>query len=468
MHKSASIIEKDINIPFLLSPQMIELNQKKHSISNKNNNILNKMHKTALFLKKINLKDNINKVYLDRINKIFYDENIFFDKYYKGKKIVVGKSHDKNHINLGIKSDKKNNIKRGSIISRGKELLNPNSTNTNITNKSNNNYTESFKQNSRNRRIIKKKDNYITDEDLKNIYKKFLDRENINNKGNINIKKDKMKKMRTFSAKEFDNILNLQNLILEKRKEVIKDKNKIEEKILRHTAKHRDKLLINQINDYRIKKEEIEEIDKNNEESNNYDNYLNSHNFIKKRNYLKSKDIDANLRWLTSLRDYQNNVKSLNNIKSQSLIKLNKRINSSNIFSSKEDKKYFNSFDKKEIIFNLTGNLDPIYAQIVLDNHKFNERIRDTLNDVPQNLKRKTLDNKMNKNNMYKGLNIKGKKLLNFEIELSKKLEGKKKRIIQFPYLENDLKNQLFAESLPFNKNDIPQSVKNTLELHYD
>ena len=112
-----------------------------------------------------------------------------------------------------------------------------------------------------------------------------------------------MKKMRTFSAKEFDNILNLQNLILEKRKEVIKDKNKIEEKILRHTAKHRDKLLINQINDYRIKKEEIEEIDKNNEESNNYDNYLNSHNFIKKRNYLKSKDIDANLRWLTSLRD---------------------------------------------------------------------------------------------------------------------------------------------------------------------
>ena len=104
----------------------------------------------------------------------------------------------------------------------------------------------------------------------------------------------------------------------------------------------------------------------------------------------------------------------------------------------------------------------------MLDNHKFNERIRDTLNDVPQNLKRKTLDNKMNKNNMYKGLNIKGKKLLNFEIELSKKLEGKKKRIIQFPYLENDLKNQLFAESLPFNKNDIPQSVKNTLELHYD
>ena len=282
------------------------------------------------------------------------------------------------------------------------------------------------------------------------------------------MRKKKMKKTRTFSAKEFDNILNLQNLILEKRKEVIKDKNKIEEKILRHTAKHRDKLLINQINDYRIKKEEIEEIDKNNEESNNYDNYLNSHNFIKKRNYLKSKDIDANLRWLTSLRDYQNNVKSLNNIKSQSLIKLNKRINSSNIFSSKEDKKYFNSFDKKEIIFNLTGNLDPIYAQIVIDNHKFNERIRDTLNDVPQNLKRKTLDNKMNKNNMYKGLNIKGKKLLNFEIELSKKLEGKKKRIIQFPYLENDLKNQLFAESLPFNKNDIPQSVKNTLELHYD
>ena len=102
MHKSSSINEKDINIPFLLSPQMIELKQKKHSISNKNNNILNKMHKTALFLKKINLKDNINKVYLDRINKIFYDENIFFDKYYKGKKIVVGKSHDKNHINLGM------------------------------------------------------------------------------------------------------------------------------------------------------------------------------------------------------------------------------------------------------------------------------------------------------------------------------------------------------------------------------
>ena len=288
-----------------------------------------------------------------------------------------------------------------------------------------------------------------------------------NNKNGRNEKnKFNFKKVRTFSAKEFDNILKLQNLILEKRKEIIDDKNKMEERILRHTAKHRDNLLINRINDYRIKKEEIEEIDKKNDDKAdfNINKSINNNKNFNKKNYLKIKDIDTNLQWLTSLRDYQsidnNNNKNNFNKRSNSTINLSLPIK--NKFSSK---KCCNSFDKKEIIFNLTGNLNPLYAQIIPKNYNYNEKIRDTLNIFPQNLKKNKIFYK--KNNMYKGLNIQGKKLLNFEIELSKELEGKKKRIVNFPYLESDLKNKLFAQSFKYNKsNYLPKSVKNTFDLH--
>ena len=69
---------------------------------------------------------------------------------------------------------------------------------------------------------------------------------------------------------------------------------------------------------------------------------------------------------------------------------------------------------------------------------------------------------------MFSGLNIQGKKLIDFEIELSKDLEGKKKRLVQIPYSDNEIKTRIFANSIINNNLDIPMTVKNTLELHYN
>ena len=74
----------------------------------------------------------------------------------------------------------------------------------------------------------------------------------------------------------------------------------------------------------------------------------------------------------------------------------------------------------------------------------------------------------MYKTNILKGLNIQGKKLIDFEIELSKDLEGKKKRLVQIPYSDNEIKTRIFANSIINNNLDIPMTVKNTLELHYN
>ena len=125
----------------------------------------------------------------------------------------------------------------------------------------------------------------------------------------------------------------------------------------------------------------------------------------------------------------------------------------------------------------MCGNISPLFAQITPKTYKEKEKIRDTLNDlnlqkrnsISTNLKKQNLliKNKKSRINSYKGLYIKGKKLLNFEIEISKDLEGKKKKIIQFPYREDDISNKLFAKSFSFNNFFMPKSIKNTFELHY-
>ena len=217
-------------------------------------------------------------------------------------------------------------------------------------------------------------------------------------------------------------------------------------------------MLINQLNEYRIKKEKIDE-----EETNNIINE--KPNF----KYINIKEVEKKLQWLSSLREYQDDIK-MNNIKNRSI--------SNNIKKLPSSKKYFYSFDKKDILFDLCGNISPLFAQITPKIFKEKEKIRDTLNELKIK-KRNSISNyfkqkyslidinKKNRINSYKGLNIKGKKLLNFEIELSKELEGKKKKIVQFPYREDDINTKLFAKSYSVNNFFVPKSVKNTFELHY-
>ena len=135
------------------------------------------------------------------------------------------------------------------------------------------------------------------------------------------------------------------------------------------------------------------------------------------------------------------------------------------------------SFDKRDIIYNLSRHTSPIFAQITPIVYKENEKIRDTLNDSKyQNKNNKNFNlsfeplfiNNKKKDDSFKGLNIKGKKLINFEIELSKDLEGKKKKLIQYPYKDDETTNKIFAKSYSLNNFFVPKSVKNTIDLHYD
>ena len=441
---------------------------------NKLNNNNKKIFKKNLFLKKIDLKDLSNKYYLEGIHKIFNEEKLFLKEIYKDNKIVVGKSHNKSETNLLKKSDfnKRNFFKKQSQLTKQKERTF--SSTTNLTFR-----TDSLKPSAKSRKIYgKKKENYITDDDLRNIYQKWIQREKDNNNKKTKIKHNlKFSKINNVSKKEFEGILNLQNLILKKRKERNIETSKMEERLLRFTSKHRDKLLINQINDYRIKKEEIEEMDiKNHEE--NINNKITSINLMKTPNQ-KLKDLDQNLQWLSSLRDYEKNDNYKNNyntiVKNQTNPK-KKRCNSSNILNLKNRYISYHSFDKRDVFFNFNCNFDSIYAQIIPSNYKGIEKIRDSVKHIKyfsRNFKRKRERNKLESNILYKtnlfdGLNIRGKKLINFEMELSKELEGKRKRIIKFPYLDNEINSKIFVESNIIKKSDIPQTVKNTVELHYN
>jgi hypothetical protein len=248
------------------------------------------------------------------------------------------------------------------------------------------------------------------------------------------------------------------------------EENKMIDRLLKYTSKNKEKLLINQINDYRLKKEKIDEMDKNKIISSN-------------PNYRNFKEINKKLLWCTSLRDYQNKkeVNEVNNEKNRSLSHTNK-----NGFLSPNKNLY--SFNKRDIVFDLSGHIKPLFAQISPKTYKENEKIRDTLKDLKTQKKmgkenniNNPINNRNNINrqksffnskgirrNLYKGLNIKGKKLINFEIELSKDLEGKKKKIVQFPYKEEEITNTIFAKSYSANNFYIPKSLKNTVELHYD
>ena len=456
MKISESIVNKKI---FNKQNTMV-LTQKKNffELSNnlsgkaRQNKIINtkKLNKKYFFLKKIDLKEPSNKLYLEGIERIFNDEKIFLSKYYKNLKVIVGKSNNKSEINLSNKNYKKNNYsKKYSVFYRIRER------NLSFATNATNN-TDSMKMNSINRKNTIKKDNTINDEDLKNIFKKYLEREKkIKNKNKINLKFNKIKN-NNFMKKEFDGILNLQ---------------KIEKKIIKHTEKPRDNLLINQINDYRVKKEEIDEINKINDDKNiiKINNKTIKNNLSITRN-IQLKDSDKNLLWLTSLRDYQNNIvtKKQNNFI--------KRCNSSNKLKKKSKTYSFLSFDKRDVKYNLNENFYNVYPQIIPLTNKENETIRDTLSEFnffsrnKNSEKNKNENNEFNKTNirMFSGLNVRGKKLIDFEIELSKNLEGKKKRLVQFPYLDNEIKSKTFFQSDYNNNLDLPQTVKNSIDLHYN
>lgn len=276
------------------------------------NKLILDANKHSLFLKKINMKEKKNKYYIEGVRSIFNNENLFLENIYKGRKIVVGKSKKKNNLDIFIRINRRLNTKKYKT-----RINNLSSNNALLINKSNNNQINNntlineSSTNQKGRKILggKRNENYISDEDLNNIYHECINRENEGYKENIDKTKNKSfiytdKNLPSQSIKEVNNMINLQSLVLNKYKLRNIESKKIIDRLIKNTSKRKDKLLLNKINDYRLKKEKIDE-----EETNNI---INENPSFRNQNI---KEVQKKLKWLSSLREYRDNQKRNNNKK---------------------------------------------------------------------------------------------------------------------------------------------------------
>ena len=77
----------------------------------------------------------------------------------------------------------------------------------------------------------------------------------------------------------------------------------------------------------------------------------------------------------------------------------------------------------------------------------------------------KTININNNSQHILKNLNIEGKRLIDYEIEMSKKLEGKK-RLIKLNYNDDETDTKYLAKSYLLDNFHFPKNVKNAFELH--
>ena len=143
------------------------------------NKLILDANKHSLFLKKINMKEKKNKYYIEGVRSIFNNENLFLENIYKGRKIVVGKSKKKNNLDIFIRINRRLNTKKYKT-----RINNLSSNNALLINKSNNNQINNntlineSSTNQKGRKILggKRNENYISDEDLNNIYHECINK----------------------------------------------------------------------------------------------------------------------------------------------------------------------------------------------------------------------------------------------------------------------------------------------------
>ena len=509
-------------------------NNNSNSLAKNKENTSNK--KRLLMVQKIDIKDQKNSFYKEGISDIFNDENLFFSDKYKDKKIIVGKNQSnisnksKFEVNFIIKKNlgnfnKKRFLKSFSIKNKVSSsfkkrnnniLIEPNMMNVDSEN-NNSNYSigsinsryesfgKSFNMYGKRSSFFFGRKNYISDGELKIIYKNFLDLEKENKKKGIksiklNEKKNNSNKTqiikdinnkiykKLFKHKNNSNIdkvinsrLNLQEKILNKFQVTNRQNQNIIDKIIKNTSKDsNDILLMNQLDDYRIKMEKIDEEQK----------------LKKDNNYNKT------LYWLSSLRNYpknreeniinnnsNNNTSNNNNDTIFPTIHRNKR----KINQQKEDilDNYINNFhysfgSNSNLYCDIESNISPLYAFILSDTLKSHEKIRkshinnyynskimlkDNLKKLKKNLsvpylkKSIKINNNNNSQEMIKNLNVEGKRLIDCEMEISKKLEGPKK-LIKLNYNDDETDTKYLAKSYLYDKYHFPKVVNNAFELH--
>ena len=495
-------------------------------------NTLNK--KRLLMVQKINIKDEKNSFYKEGVSEIFNDENLFFSNKYKDKKVVVGKNQStisnkaKFEVNFITKKNlgnfnKKRLLRSVSIKNKltssfrkrnNNALIDRNIMNADYDNNSNysigsinskyESFRKSFNMYGKRSSIFFGKKNIISDGELKIIYKSFLDLEKenkkkeikstkINDKNNINktqlikdtsnnkiyknLFKCKNNNSNNNIGKVIDSRLNLQEKILNKFQNINKQSQNIIDKIIKNTSKNsNDILLMNQLDDYRVKMEKIDE----------------EHKLKKENNYNKA------FFWLSSLRNYpknndedkiSNSHSSNNNINNDTsfpiIYKNQRKMNQQkeDILDNYMNNLHYSFGSNSNLYCDIESNISPLYAFILSDTLKSNEKIRNShINDYynskilsKENLKKlkknssvSYLKKNINMNNsqeIIKNLNIEGKRLIDCEMEISKKLEGKK-RLIKLNYNDDETDTKFLVKSYIYDKYHFPKVVNNAFELH--
>ena len=460
--------------PFTLSENIKTM---KHSKSMKNN--LNKKFNPEFIRNKNEITENNNKnkrLFIARklepkdivlnnfcrkgIKEIFNNEKLYFSDKYCNNTIKIGNGN-KNLIlsNPKINIEKKKFVKKKTMnlsslrtLSKVKTLWRDSQRNklddSNINNLSILSRYDYRKLTMNHSSLIKRpsisfkdKEN-ISDIELKIYFQNIKNKINEKNKSRNDknflyiINNNRNTSGNKSIANEIKNRLFLQEKILNEFKTYNMNNINIIKKLKKFSKKNKDNLLINQINNFGEKK-------------------YNNNNSIKKQNtenHLKM------IEWLSSLRQYNNLQKN---------ISLNKKYGQMYTGSNST-----NNIKKEQILENYINKLHYSFG----NNCTLYSDIDSPLNPIcslikPENLKKKEISkisyhNEKNKNKKNYLPIIVGKSLIDYEIELTKELEGKKKVFFQRNYPEDDIKPLTFANSVNIVKTKINKAITNTLYLH--
>ena len=225
--KKALRYSKSLIFPYN-SKQYKPFEEPNNNVQNNNNSLLNKDNspkkKHLLILQKINIKDKKNNFYKEGVKDIFNDENLFFSDKYKDKKVIVGRNQStikdkskyvinfvlkknlgnfnkkrlfksttlKNHIFSKFRRDELGNSLRKKIKS---DIIDKNIINAEYENNSNysvcsinskyENMRKSYNMYGKRASFFFTGNNYISDGELKIIYKNFLEKEKENKQKEI-------------------------------------------------------------------------------------------------------------------------------------------------------------------------------------------------------------------------------------------------------------------------------------------
>ena len=413
-----------------------------------------KLSKRFLVAHKVNFNDKKSNFFIKGIKDLFNNENFYFSTKYYNHEIRIGNDNKKyntieprlNNIDRKLFTKKKTRnflIRKASLSSNQiKTLLGNNNQKRKIDDSSNMSVLSKYDY--KNPSNNNTKDNYVkrpsiffnnrqlvTDNDLK-MYFDHLKKSMKKSRNIKNYFSSSSMNFNTSLKKEINNRICLQEKILKDFKRNEKSENNLVNRLIKLTKKNDKDLLINQVDNYRNK---IEKIDKNS------------------KKYISNDNYKMVIQWLSSLRKYGKDNKNNNNEKKEidNFNNTNKtlKINKEEILNNYINKLSYSFGNDTKLYSDIESNIYPLCGLIVPSDDKNKERIK----------------------NFYfneKGNSpiIIGKNLLNYEIGLTKYLEGKRKLIIRKTYHDDDIKPLIFSETRRIDKFSIPGSVNNAFEVH--